>query len=78
MINKTIPIILCAEENVVGNHGGSIGELDDDLLFYFESRGIGREEAENIMARASIERVLRLVDNESVREEITNKLEEIL
>jgi hypothetical protein len=30
------------------------------------------------MARASIERVLRLVDNESVREEITNKLEEIL
>lgn len=78
VINKTIPIILCAEENVVGNHGGSIGELDDDLLFYFESRGIGREEAENIMARASIERVLRLVDNESVREEITNKLEEIL
>ena len=78
VINKTIPIILCAEENVVGNHGGSIGELDDDLLFYFESRGIGREEAENIMARASIERVLRLVDNDSVREEITNKLEEIL
>ena len=37
-----------------------------------------KEEAENIMARASIERVLRLVDNESVREEITNKLEEIL
>lgn len=78
VINRTIPIILCAEENVVGNHGGSIGELDDDLLFYFESRGIDREEAENIMARASIERVLRLVDNETVKEEITTKLEEIL
>ncbi len=42
VVNKTVPLILCAEENVVGNHGATIGELDEDTLFYFESRGIGR------------------------------------
>ena len=42
VINKTVPLILCAEENVVGNHGATIGELDDETLFYFESRGIGK------------------------------------
>lgn len=50
VINKTVPLILCAEENVVGNHGATIGELDDETLFYFESRGIGKAEAENILA----------------------------
>ena len=49
-VNKTVPLILCAEENVVGNHGATIGELDDETLFYFESRGIGRDEAEHILA----------------------------
>ena len=57
VVNKTVPLILCAEENVVGNHGATIGELDEDTLFYFESRGISAAEAENIMARAAIERL---------------------
>ena len=51
--NKTVPLILCAEENVVGNHGATIGSLDDETLFYFESRGIGKETAEDILARAA-------------------------
>lgn len=59
--NKTVPVILCSEENVVGNHGATIGELDEDTMFYFASRGIDREHAENIMARAAIERLKGLL-----------------
>ena len=44
--NKTVPVILCAEENVEGSHGATIGELDADTLFYFASRGIDRAAAE--------------------------------
>ncbi len=62
--NKTVPIILCAEENVDGSHGATIGELDDATLFYFESRGIERAEAERVMARAAIERPARLSGDE--------------
>ena len=43
--NKTVPVILCSEENVVGNHGATIGELDEDTMFYFASRGIDKEHA---------------------------------
>ena len=39
-VNKTVPVILCAEENVEGTHGATIGEMDDDTRFYFGSRGI--------------------------------------
>ena len=58
-VNKTVPLILCAEETVEGTHGATIGELDGDTLFYFESRGIDKTGAEHIMARAAIERIAR-------------------
>ena len=31
VVNQTIPLILCSEEDVQGNHGASIGKLDDEL-----------------------------------------------
>ena len=71
-------VILCAEENVVGNHGATIGELDEDTLFYFESRGISAAEAENIMARAAIERLARTIEDEAAQAAILSELEEVL
>ena len=77
-VNKTVPLILCAEENVVGNHGATIGELDEDTLFYFESRGISAAEAENVMARAAIERLARTLQDETAQAAILTELEELL
>ena len=74
VVNKTVPLILCAEENVVGNHGATIGELDEDTLFYFESRGIDKQTAENILARAAIERLARLLGDSESEEYIMNRL----
>lgn len=77
-VNKTVPLILCAEENVGGNHGATIGELDEDTLFYFESRGIPAAEAENIMARAAIEQLARTLQDETAQAAILTELEEVL
>ncbi len=74
VVNKTIPIILCAEENVEGSHGATIGELDPETLFYFESRGISRDAAEHIMARAAIERLARLTGDETMAGQIEDAL----
>lgn len=58
--NKTVPLILCAEENVEGTHGASIGGLSPEMLYYFASRGIDQAAAEEIMAGGAIERLGRL------------------
>lgn len=74
VVNKTVPLILCSEENVEGSHGATIGELDDDTLFYFESRGIGREEVERIMAYAALKRLIRLSGDKEFAEQAQNAL----
>ena len=76
--NKTVPIILCAEENVDGSHGATIGELDDETLFYFMSRGISKEQAEAVMARASIERPARLSGDAAFTEQVISALDAAL
>ena len=76
--NKTVPLILCAEENVVGNHGATIGELDEDTLFYFASRGIDRAAAEAILARAAVERLARMAEDEAFSARALGALAQVL
>ena len=68
IVNKTIPLILCAEEDVVGNHGATIGRLDEQLMFYMESRGMNREEVYEMMAKARIDAVIRKIADAKTRE----------
>ena len=75
VVNKTVPVILCAEEQVEGTHGATIGQLDDETLFYFESRGIPRTQAEQLLARASIERLARLSEDEDFSRAVLELLE---
>ena len=63
--NQTIPVILCGEEDVVGNHGATIGRLDEELIFYLESRGVDRDSIYDMMARARIEAVIRKIPDET-------------
>ena len=76
--NRTIPVILCSEETVSGSHGATIGQLDEETLFYLESRGIGREAAEDMMARAAIDRLAHLIPEETAKNWIQKGLEEVL
>ena len=53
--NRTVPVILCDEDDVVGNHGATIGHVRPDQLFYLACRGISREAAEELFIRAKLE-----------------------
>lgn len=72
--NQTIPLILCTEEDVVGNHGATIGRLDEGLMFYLESRGLNREEIYEMMAKARIDATVRMIPDEKTKQEINEFL----
>ena len=78
VVNKTIPLILCAEENVEGSHGATIGELDEDTLFYFASRGIDMETAEDMMTKGKMEVLYRKIQDEDTEKLVEKQLAEVM
>ena len=78
VVNRTMPIILCQEEDVDGRHGASIGQLGEDLLFYMQSRGIDEEEAKRIMIRARLESVSRMIPDEALAQRVQYYIQNIL
>ncbi|MBQ8137572.1 MAG: SufD family Fe-S cluster assembly protein, partial [Clostridia bacterium] len=64
-VNRTLPVILCGEENVSGTHGASVGRLREDTLFYLTSRGLDRAAIERMMTGAQLARALEVLPPEA-------------
>ena len=77
VVNNSIPVILCDEEDVSGEHGASIGRLGDDVLFYMQSRGIDAKSAERVLARAKVQAVVSMINDADVTEKTEHFMNEI-
>lgn len=65
--NKTVPNILCDEDDVVGNHGATIGHVRPEQLFYAACRGLSQEQAEALFLSAKLEDAALQAPNDAVR-----------
>lgn len=65
--NKTIPVILCDEDDVAGNHGATIGHVAPDQMFYLKCRGLSQAAAEGLFATATLEETAIAIDDAQVR-----------
>jgi len=54
-------------DDVVCGHGSTAAELDEDLMFYCQSRGIPAIEARALLVKSFIGEAIARVDNEAVR-----------
>jgi len=72
--NQIVPVILCSEEDVVGNHGASVGRPDEGLLFYMETRGIDEETACRMLAQAKLDSVIGRIPDSRIRESVRDKI----
>jgi len=56
--SDSIPALMCSEDDVIGEHAASIGQLDQEKIFYLMSRGLSLAEAKKLVIKASFEEVL--------------------
>ena len=63
IINRTLPVILCSEEDVNGTHGATIGDISGETLMYFQSRGISKEQAARLLKASVADSFLHLVND---------------
>ncbi len=78
VINRSMPVILCQEEDVDGRHGATIGQLGEDLLFYMQTRGIDEENAKRMMIRARLDSVARTIPDKELEQRVIFYIQNII
>lgn len=75
VLNLSVPVLLCAEDDVEGEHASSSGRPDDKLMFYMMSRGLTEQESKKMLAEAAFSDILNSIPNMSLQDEILKVLE---
>ena len=70
-----LPMLLCSEEEVEGNHSSSAGKVGEKELFYIMSRGFELKEAIKLMVRARFNQILEKIENKELKEEILQEID---
>lgn len=60
-------------DDVICSHGATIGQLDEKSLFYFQSRGIRKEDARRLLTFAFVNEVLERINLEPLQIELTKR-----
>ncbi len=74
----SLPMLLCSEEDVEGNHSSSAGKIDERELFYLMSRGFSKSEAMKLMVKAKFNKIIESIKNDKIKEEILRKIDKKL
>ena len=64
------PTLEIHNDDVKCNHGSTIGQLDEDAMFYLRARGIGEAEARNLLVYAFASEIVDRIKTDSVREQV--------
>lgn len=70
---NTKPQLEIYADDVKCTHGATIGQLNDESIFYLRSRGIGPETARRMLIHAFAGEIIERIQHEAAREEL-NKL----
>ena len=73
-----LPMLLCEEEDVEGNHSTSAGKIEENELFYIMSRGFEQKDAMKLIIRAKFNKVLENIKNEELKDEILQEIDDKL
>jgi FeS assembly protein SufD len=64
----SIPALMCTEDDVIGEHGASIGQLDEDRLFYLMSRGMDEQAAKLLVIQSSFREIIENIVDEEIKQ----------
>lgn len=67
------PILLIDEYDLkAAGHAATVGKLDDEMMFYLQSRGLSKEKAEKLIINGFLEPIVSEIDNENLKERFIN------
>lgn len=73
--SKALPMLLCSEDDVQGNHSNSAGKIDEDKLYYIMARGISKKDAQKLIVKAKFNGVLEKLQDEELKQELIEEID---
>ena len=73
-----IPSLIVEVDNVKASHGGTVGELDPEQIFYMMTRGISRAEAVRVLVEGYFEEVVQRLEDPGLEELVRRRVAEKL
>lgn len=73
--NLSVPILLCGEEDVEGEHAATSGKPEEKTMFYMMSRGLSEAEAKKLLALGAFATVLEAIGDENLKHHVEQKVE---
>lgn len=72
--SQAVPLLLCSEDDVDGQHAASAGKIDENKLYYLMSRGIDEKEAKKLIVMASFNPIINKIPSTDLIEIINNEI----
>jgi Fe-S cluster assembly protein SufD len=69
-----IPSVLVGSDDVSASHGGTVGELDEELIFYMQSRGLTRPQAVRVIVEGFFEPLIVQLDDPQLEQLIRDRI----
>lgn len=74
-VGKCSPILIIDENDVSASHAAIAGKLNEDHLFYLQSRGISRQEAKRLMTLGYLKPILEFFEDGKLKERVALAIE---
>ena len=70
-----IPTLEVDNDDVIASHGTSVGQIDDEILFYAQARGISKEEATQMIIQGFLQPIVNTIKNETIKQTVEQLIE---
>ena len=72
---QVIPLLLIDENDVKASHAQTIGQPDEEQLYYLKSRGLSQRQAMGLLSIGYLLPILELVSDEATKEKMREEME---
>jgi len=77
-LGNASPLLLIDHYNVVAGHAAGVSRVNIDDLYYLQTRGINKLEAEKLMTLAFVKPLIDLIDDQEIKEEVLKEFNKIV
>lgn len=75
---KALPLLLCEEDDVSGEHAAASGKIDENKLFYLMSRGLDYNDARRVIIEGAFNPIIDKIEDETIKNEVLASIKECL